>query len=50
VNVDLIDNIMKLWPVFVGFITLVIILAKADNRIAVLEEKVKTLFELYNKK
>jgi hypothetical protein len=47
---DLIDNIMKLWPVFVGFITLVIILAKADNRIAVLEEKVKTLFDLYNKK
>ena len=47
---DLIDNIMKLWPVFVGFITLVIVLAKADNRIAVLEEKVKTLFELHNKK
>jgi hypothetical protein len=47
---DLIDNIMKLWPVFLGFITLVIVLAKADNRLSVLEEKVKTLFELYNKK
>jgi hypothetical protein len=46
---DLIENIMKLWPVFVGFITLVIVLAKADNRIAVLEEKVKTLFDLFNK-
>jgi hypothetical protein len=46
---DLIDNIMKLWPVFLGFITLVVILAKADNRIAVLEEKVRTLFDLINK-
>ena len=46
---DLIDNIMKLWPVFLAFITLVIVLAKADNRISVLEEKVKTLFDLYNK-
>jgi hypothetical protein len=47
---DLIDNIMKLWPVFLAFVTLVIVLAKADNRIAVLEEKVKALFDLYNKK
>ena len=42
---DLIENIMKLWPVFLGFITLVVILAKADNRIAVLEEKVRALFD-----
>jgi hypothetical protein len=47
---DLIENIMKLWPVFLGFITLVVVLAKADNRIAVLEEKVRTLFDLFNKK
>jgi hypothetical protein len=47
---DLIDNIMKLWPVFLGFITLVVVLAKADNRLSVLEEKVKTLFDLINKK
>jgi hypothetical protein len=47
--VDLIDNIMKLWPVFLGFITLVVVLAKADNRISVLEEKVRTLFDLINK-
>lgn len=46
---DLIDNIMKLWPVFLGFITLVVVLAKADNRISVLEEKVRTLFDLINK-
>jgi hypothetical protein len=47
---DLIDNIMKLWPIFLGFITLVVVLAKADNRIAVLEEKVRTLFDLINRK
>jgi hypothetical protein len=40
---------MKLWPVFLAFVTLVVILAKADNRIAVLEEKVRTLFDLINK-
>jgi hypothetical protein len=47
---DLLDNIVKLWPLLLGFITLVVILAKADNRISVLEEKTKTLFDLYNKK
>ena len=46
---DLIENIMKLWPVFMAFITLVIVLAKADNRLSVLEEKVRTLFDIINK-
>ena len=44
-----IENIMKLWPIFLAFITLVIVLAKADNRISVLEEKVRALFDLMNK-
>jgi hypothetical protein len=47
---DLIDNIMKLWPVFIAFIALVVVLAKADNRIAVLEEKVRALFDIINKR
>jgi len=34
----------------VGFVALVIALAKMDVRIGVLEEKVKNLFELWNKK
>jgi len=33
-----------------AFVSLVIVLAKMDNKVSVLEEKVKTLFELYNKK
>jgi hypothetical protein len=40
----------KGWPLFLGFITLVVALAKMDVRIGVLEEKVKSLFELWNKK
>jgi hypothetical protein len=31
-----------------AFITLTIILAKMDVRLAVVEEKIKTLFELWN--
>lgn len=44
------ELVIKSWPIFLGIITLIIILAKLDLRVAVLEEKVKTLFELFNKK
>jgi len=44
------DVLEKGWPLFLGFVTLVIALAKMDTRIGVLEEKVKALFELWNKK
>jgi hypothetical protein len=47
---DTLDLLVKIWPVLLGFITLVIVLAKMDVRINVLEEKIKTLFELWNKK
>jgi hypothetical protein len=40
--------LISLWPVFVGFITLVIVLAKMHSSIEVLRDKVKTLFQLYN--
>jgi len=33
-----------------ALITLIIILSKIDLRVDVLEEKVKTLFELFNRK
>ena len=38
------------WPILLGFITLVIVLAKMHTSIEVLQEKVKTLFDLHNKK
>ena len=42
--------VLKLWPLAIGFITLVIVLAKLDQRVLVIEEKVKALFDLWNKK
>jgi hypothetical protein len=46
---DMVDVISKIWPMLIGFVALVIALAKMDVRIGVLEEKVKNLFELWNK-
>jgi hypothetical protein len=45
-----VELIGQLWPIVLAFISLVIILAKMDVRVAVVEEKVKALFELWNKK
>ena len=47
---DLLEIIGKIWPIGLSFVTLVIVLSKMDNRVTVLEEKVRTLFELWNKK
>ena len=43
------DLLIQLWPILLGFVTLVIVLAQMYSRIGVLEEKVRTLFELFNK-
>ena len=43
------DVLTKIWPMLVGFVALVIALAKMDVRIKILEEKVHDLFELWNK-
>tara|TARA_R100000808_G_C2054893_1_gene88830 strand:- start:75 stop:227 length:153 start_codon:yes stop_codon:yes gene_type:complete len=45
-----INDIFKAWPIFLGFITLVIVLAKMHGDITILKEKMRTLFELWNKK
>ena len=49
VTMEIIELMLKAWPVFVAFIMIVVLFAKADMRLGVLEEKVKTLFDLYNK-
>ena len=41
--------LVSMWPVFLGFITLVIVLAKMHSSIEVLRDKVQTLFQLFNK-
>lgn len=43
-----VEFISAAWPIFLGFITLVIVLAKMHSEIETLKEKVKTLFELFN--
>ena len=47
---DVIELLIKAWPVLFAVITLIIVLSKLDLRVAVLEEKIKALFDLVNKK
>ena len=47
-DLSTVELIGPLWPIVLAFITLTIILAKMDVRLAVVEEKIKTLFELWN--
>jgi hypothetical protein len=42
------EVISSVWPVFVGVISLVIVLAKMHSSIQVLDDKVKVLFDLFN--
>ena len=48
-QLQFIGMLMKMWPIFLGFITLVIVLAKMHGDIIVLKEKVKVAFDLINK-
>ena len=47
-TVEVFGLLMKMWPLFLGFITLVIVLAKMHGDIIVLKEKVKVSFDLIN--
>jgi hypothetical protein len=47
--VDVIEMLIKGWPVILAMITLIIVLAKLDLRVAVLEDKIKTVFDLINR-
>ena len=49
-TMEYVDLISSIWPIFVGFIILVLTLGKLMSRMDVVEEKIKTLFELWNKK
>jgi hypothetical protein len=44
------DIFIRAWPILLAIITLIIVLAKLDLRVAVIEEKVKSLFDLFNKR
>jgi len=47
---DMFEMFTRAWPMILALITLIIVLSKLDLRVAVLEEKVKALFDLINKK
>ena len=47
---DLFEIFTKAWPVILALITLIIVLSKLDLRVAVLEDKIKTLFDLINRR
>ena len=47
---DAMDAIGVIWPIAVAFVMLVIVLAKMHGDIETIKEKVKLLFELWNKK
>lgn len=45
---DYVGLVSDIWPLFVGFIVLVMSISKLMTRVEVLEEKVKALFDLHN--
>ncbi len=47
---ELFEIFTRAWPVILALITLIIVLSKLDLRVAVLEDKTKTLFDLINKR
>ena len=47
---EALDLVNTMWPIAVGFATLVIVLAKMHGDIETIKEKIKVLFELWNKK
>ena len=46
---DVFEMLAKAWPILFAIITLIIVLSKLDLRVAVLEDKIKTLFDILNK-
>jgi hypothetical protein len=47
---EIFEILLKASPAILALITLIVVLAKLDLRVAVLEEKVRTLFDLINKR
>jgi hypothetical protein len=47
---EIAELLLKAWPILLGLITLIIVLAKLDLRVAVLEEKMRSAWEQINKK
>jgi hypothetical protein len=44
------DMVRTSWPILIALISLIIVLAKMHSDIEVIKEKIRTLFELWNKR
>ena len=44
------DMLRPSWPILLALISLIIVLAKMHSDIEVMKEKIRTLFELWNKR
>jgi hypothetical protein len=47
---EILQIISSLWPIGIGVITLIIVLARMHYNLEALTEKVKVLFDFHNKK
>jgi|TARA_R100000306_G_C4265828_1_gene87613 hypothetical protein len=47
---DWMDLIRTSWPILLAVVSLIIVLAKMHSDIEVIKEKIRTLFELWNKR
>ena len=47
---DWTEMISTSWPILLALISLIIVLAKMHSDIEVMKEKIRTLFELWNKR
>lgn len=47
---EVIQIIVSLWPIGIGIITLIIVLARMHYNLEALTEKVKVLFDFHNKR
>tara|TARA_R110002153_G_scaffold116274_1_gene259954 strand:- start:53 stop:217 length:165 start_codon:yes stop_codon:yes gene_type:complete len=48
-SVNALDVISRLWPILVGIVTLIFVLSRLWVDVETLKEKVRTLFNLFNK-
>lgn len=49
-DASIVEIFNAIWPVLVAVFGAIVLFSRAFNRLDVLEEKVKTLFELFNNK
>ena len=47
---EIVELASSTWPIALGVITLIIVLAKMHSDIEIIKERVRTLFDLWNSK